>query len=48
MKKSHKYSYITGKQITDGDTGTRFYDFQGIKLPSRHNYPCKDQEIRST
>jgi hypothetical protein len=34
MKKSNKYSYITGKQITDVDTGTRFYDFQGMRLPS--------------
>ena len=34
MKKSNKYSYISGKQITDVDTGTRFYDFQGIRLPS--------------
>ena len=34
MKKSNKYSYIQGKQITDVDTGTRFYDFQGIRLPS--------------
>ena len=34
MKKSNKYSYISGKQITDVDTGTRFYDFQGMRLPS--------------
>ena len=34
LKKSNKYSYIQGKQITDVDTGTRFYDFQGIRLPS--------------
>ena len=34
MKKSNKYTYITGKQITDVDTGTRFYDFQGMRLPS--------------
>ena len=34
LKKSHKYSYIQGKQITDIDTGTRFYDFQGMRLPS--------------
>ena len=34
MKKSNKYSYIQGKQITDVDTGTRFYDFQGSRLPS--------------
>jgi len=34
MKKSNKYSYIQGKQITDVDTGTRYYDFQGMRLPS--------------
>ena len=34
IKKSNKYSYITGKQITDVDTGTRFYDFAGVRLPS--------------
>ena len=34
LKKNNKYSYIQGKQITDIDTGTRFYDFQGIRLPS--------------
>lgn len=34
MKKSNKYIYISGKQITDVDTGTRFYDFQGMRLPS--------------
>ena len=34
MKKSNKYSYIQGKQITDVDTGTRFYDFAGVRLPS--------------
>ena len=34
FKKSNKYTYIQGKQITDVDTGTRFYDFQGIRLPS--------------
>jgi genome maintenance exonuclease 1 len=34
MKKSDKYSYIQGTQITDHATGTRFYDFQGMKLPS--------------
>ena len=34
MKKSNKYSYIQGKQLTDHETGTRFYDFQGIRLPS--------------
>jgi len=34
LKKSNKYSYIQGKQITDVDTGTRYYDFQGMRLPS--------------
>jgi len=34
MKKSSKYSYISGKQVTDVDTGTRYYDFQGMRLPS--------------
>ena len=34
MKKSNKYSYISGKQVTDVDTGTRYYDFQGMRLPS--------------
>jgi len=34
MKKSNKYSYIQGKQVTDVDTGTRYYDFQGMRLPS--------------
>ena len=34
MKKSNKYSYIQGTQITDHETGTRVYDFQGMRLPS--------------
>ena len=34
LKKSNKYTYIQGKQITDVDTGTRYYDFQGMRLPS--------------
>ena len=34
LKKSNKYSYIQGKQITDVDTGIRHYDFQGMRLPS--------------
>ena len=34
LKKSHKYSYIQGKQVTNVDTGTRYYDFQGMRLPS--------------
>ena len=34
MKKSNKYSYIQGKQITDASTGIRHYDFAGVRLPS--------------
>ena len=34
MKKSSKYKYIQGKQITDVDTGTRVYDIIGTRLPS--------------
>ena len=34
MKKSNKYSYIQGKQITEEGTGIRHYDFQGSRLPS--------------
>ena len=34
MKKSNKYSYIRGKQITEEGTGIRHYDFQGSRLPS--------------
>ena len=34
MKKSNKYSYIQGKQITEEETGIRHYDFQGMRLPS--------------
>ena len=34
MKHSKKYSYISGKQVTDAKSGTRFYDFAGVKLPS--------------
>jgi len=34
MKKSNKYSYIQGKQITDAVTGIRHYDFAGVRLPS--------------
>ena len=30
MKLTNKYHYISGKQVTDAQTGTRFYDFQGI------------------
>ena len=34
MKKSNKYKYIEGKQITDTDTGHRIYDIIGTRLPS--------------
>jgi len=34
LKKSNKYTYIRGKQITDEGTGIRHYDFQGMRLPS--------------
>ena len=34
MKKNNKYIYLQGTQITDHATGIRFYDFQGIRLPS--------------
>ena len=33
-KKSNKYNYIRGKQITDQETGTRVYDIVGSRLPS--------------
>ena len=34
IKKSNKYKYIQGKQITDPESGKRVYDFQGTRLPS--------------
>ena len=34
LKKSNKYKYIQGKQITDHETGTRVYDIIGTRLPS--------------
>ena len=34
MKKSNKYRYIQGTQITDHETGTRIYDVIGTRLPS--------------
>ena len=34
LKKSNKYNYIQGKQITDHGTGTRVYDISGTRLPS--------------
>ena len=34
LKKSNKYNYIQGKQITDSDSGKRIYDIVGYRLPS--------------
>ena len=34
LKKLDTYNYITGKQITDQETGTRVYDIVGSRLPS--------------
>jgi hypothetical protein len=34
MKKSNKYSYIQGKQLTDPGSGTRMYEIGNYKLPS--------------
>ena len=34
MKKSSKYNYLEGKQITDEESGSRVYDFNGSRLPS--------------
>ena len=34
MKKSNKYNYLQGKQITDHGTGTRVYDIDNSRLPS--------------
>ena len=34
LKKSNKYNYITGKQLTDPGSGTRVYDIVGTRLPS--------------
>jgi len=34
MKKSNKFNYIQGKQITDHESGTRVYDIVGTRLPS--------------
>ena len=34
IKKSNKYSYLQGKQITDEESGSRLYDFNGSRLPS--------------
>ena len=34
LKKSNKYNYITGKQLTDPGSGTRVYDIDNSRLPS--------------
>ena len=34
IKKSNKYNYIRGKQLTDPGSGTRVYDIVGTRLPS--------------
>jgi len=34
MKKSNKFKYIRGKQITDSDSGKRIYDINNSRLPS--------------
>ena len=34
MKKSNKYNYIQGKQITDHGSGKRVYDINNSRLPS--------------
>jgi hypothetical protein len=47
MNKSDKYNYLTGKQITDHETGTRVYEVVGTKLPSVTTIlgATKDQEF---
>ena len=34
IKHNSKYDYVTGKQITDPDTGTRVYEVNNYRLPS--------------
>ena len=34
IKKSNKYNYIEGKQITDEESGTRVYEVNNYRLPS--------------
>jgi genome maintenance exonuclease 1 len=34
IKKSNKYSYIQGKQLTDPGSGTRVYEISSYRLPS--------------
>ena len=33
LKKANKYNYLEGKQITDEESGSRIYDFNGSRLP---------------
>ncbi len=34
IKKSNKYNYIQGKQLTDPGSGTRVYEISNYRLPS--------------
>ena len=34
MRKNDKYQYVSGKQITDPDTGKRVYEISSYRLPS--------------
>ena len=34
IKKSNKYNYNQGKQLTDPGTGTRVYEISNYRLPS--------------
>ena len=34
LKKSNKYNYLTGKQITDEESGKRVYEISNYRLPS--------------
>ena len=33
IKKSNKFNYLQGKQITDHESGTRVYEVVGTRLP---------------
>ena len=47
MKKSNRYNYLEGKQITDPDTGKRVYEISSYRLPSVTTILCatKNQEF---
>jgi hypothetical protein len=47
MNKNDKYNYLTGKQITDHESGTRVYEIVGNRLPSVTTIlgKTKDQEF---